>query len=232
MLVTLEKHVPEYESIYKQIGNTPARSRSKSIGIKLEKICERLPAYIEPCLTYSTWRITAGMGCLKFENGLALKSPTLARIMRHATEACCFVATLGGRIDREIEKLMKARKFSEAYLLDAAGSLAIEDAVESFCHDRQTSFQLQGMTTTMRFSPGYCDCPVSEQQALFRLVSADSIGVTLSDTSMMQPRKTISGLFGVVPRRNMPLYSAYSPCKDCSRRTCRSRREEQPGATL
>ncbi len=232
MLVTLKKQIPEKDRIYSHLGNSRARSRSKSIRVKIKKITETLPDYIEPRLVYSKWRVDTGTDCIKFENGLELRSRKFAMIMRHATEAYCFVATIGSRIDRKIKKLMKDNKLSDAYLLDTAGSFAIEDAVEQFCNEIHKEAEQKAMTTTIRFSPGYCDCSVSEQRKLFRLVTAEKIGVSLTDACLMQPRKTISGIFGIVPPQNIKHYSAYIPCRDCSRQKCMSRREEYQSKSI
>jgi hypothetical protein len=48
----------------------------------------------------------------------------------------------------------------------------------------------------------------------------DEIGVRISDSCLMSPRKSISGVFGIVPE-NSPLYN---PCIDCRKTHCEARR--------
>jgi alkylhydroperoxidase/carboxymuconolactone decarboxylase family protein YurZ len=228
MLIAIEKRIPKKERIYDKLGSLSTHLRSKSIAVKLDKIVAKLPDCIEPRLVYSRWKISSCADRIIFENGLALNSRNLAMITHKATTACCFVATLGPRIDREINALMQAGKLSEAFLLDTAASLAIEDTVEMFCSSMHTTARQQGNAATIRFSPGYCDCRVNEQKTLFELVSAEKIGVKLTESALMQPRKTISGIFGIVPARNMEHYQAYVPCRECRRQNCISRRDAYP----
>ena len=53
-----------------------------------------------------------------------------------------------------------------------------------------------GYERTMRFSPGYGEWPLKAQEKLLPLVEADKIGVTLTDTDIMIPRKSVSAIIG------------------------------------
>jgi len=50
---------------------------------------------------------------------------------------------------------------------------------------------------TNRFSPGYCQWYVSEQSKLFSLMPEDRLTVKLSDSSLMNPVKSVSGIIGI-----------------------------------
>jgi hypothetical protein len=54
-----------------------------------------------------------------------------------------------------------------------------------------------GQTLTNRYSPGYCQWPVTDQRKLFRLFKGSPCGVILTDSALMNPIKSISGLIGV-----------------------------------
>jgi cobalamin-dependent methionine synthase I len=82
-----------------------------------------------------------------------------------------------------------------------------------------------GQRVTYRFSPGYCDWPVTEQKKLFRFLEAERIGVRLLDSCLMQPRKTISGIFGLEEAAQEKMPPPYNPCRDCGRTQCRERRK-------
>ncbi|MEE3446448.1 MAG: vitamin B12 dependent-methionine synthase activation domain-containing protein, partial [Prevotella sp.] len=45
--------------------------------------------------------------------------------------------------------------------------------------------------------PGYCGWHVSQQQLLFPLFNGQTCGVTLTDSSLMLPIKSVSGIIGV-----------------------------------
>jgi hypothetical protein len=84
----------------------------------------------------------------------------------------------------------------------------------------------RGIRITNRYSPGYCEWHVSEQQKLFRLLPAGYCGVSLTDSSLMRPIKTVSGFIGVGPevRRN-----AYT-CGLCELQDCLYRRLREESA--
>jgi len=67
-----------------------------------------------------------------------------------------------------------------------------------------------------RFSPGYCTWDVSEQHKLFQLLPKEFCGVSLSDSALMQPIKSISGFIGI--GKNIT-YNHYK-CKFCTQKNC------------
>jgi cobalamin-dependent methionine synthase I len=49
-----------------------------------------------------------------------------------------------------------------------------------------------GLWPSKRYAPGYRGWHLSDQAFLFRMVGADAIGVRLTDSFMMVPRKSYS----------------------------------------
>ena len=55
-----------------------------------------------------------------------------------------------------------------------------------------------GETLVSRYSPGYGDYPLSEQQRLLTILDAPrTVGVSLTDTLVMAPSKSVSAVIGV-----------------------------------
>ena len=61
----------------------------------------------------------------------------------------------------------------------------------------QQNIDKLGWRHTNRFSPGYCGWHVSEQQLLFPLFAGHTCDVHLTDSSLMVPIKSVSGLIGL-----------------------------------
>ena len=96
------------------------------------------------------------------------------------------------------------------------GSLAVErvaDRLQAAVAERAAA---GGLHLTNRYSPGYCGWPVSDQQKLFRLLPPDFCGVRLSETSLMQPIKSVSGLIGLGERA---VFNDYT-CERCDLESC------------
>jgi hypothetical protein len=160
-------------------------------------------------------------------NGMSLTSPILAKVFEHCEEMVIFVVSIGSALEEEVTRLNNENRLTEAYVLDRLGSLTAEHAVNVFYNNVKRHYRNKGYGTTLRFSPGYCDWPVSDQRKLFLFLDADSIGVTLTDSCLMQPRKSVSGVFGLFPLMtdDGTTTPAYNPCQHCEKTGCTARRK-------
>jgi len=74
----------------------------------------------------------------------------------------------------------------------------------------------KGLHITNRFSPGYCGWNVKEQHKLFQLLPPKFCGISLSDSALMIPIKSISGIIGM---GDHVIVSDY-PCDVCHEENC------------
>ena len=190
-------------------------------SLRAEGMDRQLDTWIDPRLSFRIEKIiSTEHQSVSLEGGITLKSAMLARTMRDCTEAICFIATIGPSIDEAVKQANSQHRLSDAYLIDRIGSAAIEDVVDAFQHMMHAGRRMRDEGVTLRFSPGYCDWALTEQKKLFNLVATERIGVSLSSSYLMTPRKTVSGLFGILPPGCVP----YNPCKYCKRTNCKARR--------
>lgn len=196
---------------------------SGPVARKIEAWRKDFFSNLEPKIEYGVHEIEAVQGeTVWLAGGAELTSPKLAKVMREATHMLCFIATLGRSVDEKINSRMGGRRYSEGYILDAMGSVAVECLVERFHRHMEDKYTADGKSVTLRFSPGYCDWPLIEQSKLFDLVDAGRIGVELSDSCLMSPRKSVSGVFGICDGvRPLP---PFNPCKSCPKKGCIARR--------
>ncbi len=119
--------------------------------------------------------------------------------IRAFLRGCDSVVLLAATLGAEAESLIRRaadRSMTDAVILDAAGSAAIERVCDNFCADLADA--LAPRCLTGRFSPGYGDLPLSEQHALFRILDVSRrIGVTLSPGALMIPQKSVTAFIGV-----------------------------------
>jgi len=115
---------------------------------------------------------------------------------------CDQVILMAATLGLEVEKLLRrtqARDMALAVILDAAASAAIENVCDNLCADLAEAFAPRYLTD--RFSPGYGDFPISQQGALFRLLDISRrIGISLSESGLMVPQKSVTALIGVSDR--------------------------------
>ncbi len=160
-------------------------------------------------------------------NGVVLKSRKMAWALKNATTLIGFIATVGEKIDREIESLIDGGALAHGYIADALGSGAVESLADRFHTDMARMAAGNNQSVGLRFSPGYCDWPVTEQQKLFSLMDNVAVGVKLADSCLMAPRKSISGVFGIFDKSNAPVENKnHNPCLQCGKKDCIARRVE------
>jgi len=197
-----------------------SRRLRRNIGHSIET-ARRL---LRPSVVYTEKRIrNADSGSLILEEDVAFRSGKLSKTLEKCDRAAIFIATVGKGIDSYIKKLVTRKKLADAYIFDAIGSVAAEDTVERFQRMFDHRSHPRKERTTLRFSPGYCDWRVEEQKKIFRVLDNSLIGVHLTPTCLMTPRKSVSGVFGIGREVEIDRHSI-NPCSLCGQRRCIARR--------
>jgi cobalamin-dependent methionine synthase I len=163
-------------------------------------------------------------GTVHLEEGPELKSVKLSKTLKNCKEIICYVATLGDGVEGEVKRLMDDNHLAEAYILDAMASVAADNMVTMFHQRMKDVYKNQSKQVTLCFSPGYCDWPITDQKKLFGIFNSNELEVELTDSCFMQPRKSISGVFGITPSDPNPKEQSYNPCLECDRHSCSARR--------
>ena len=124
----------------------------------------------------------------------SFKSKDLAKNLSGTKRVIVFGATIGIGIDRLINKYSIISP-AKAVVLDAIGSERIEALCDSFCED----IKLEYGNLKPRFSAGYGDLPIEKQKEIFSLLGCDKkIGLTLNDSFMMSPSKSVTAFVGII----------------------------------
>lgn len=113
-------------------------------------------------------------------------------IFDHALKVALCVCTIGPKLEKEVESLTKKNELLQAFILDALGSEAAEEvAIQS---DKMLAEKAREMNLwpSKRFSPGYGKWDITEQRFIFGILPGRDIGVSLRESCMMVPRKSIS----------------------------------------
>ena len=117
--------------------------------------------------------------------------------LRNSYSVIFFAATLGIELDRLISKYSVLSP-ATALLLEALGNERIEALCDCFCEDMRVSREAFGEILRPRFSAGYGDLPLEYQRKIFTLLDPPSrIGLTLNDSYLMSPSKSVTALIGV-----------------------------------
>lgn len=136
--------------------------------------------------------------------------------LRHSEKAAWFICTVGEKLPDYSRILMDQGDIMEGYVVDVAGNLIVEKAMDKMQAILNKEMTESGLLTTNRYSPGYCEWDIREQQKLFSLFPDNYLGVHLTETSLMQPIKTVSGVIGIGEKvKNNPYTCDYCTQQNC-----------------
>ena len=146
------------------------------------------------------------------ENGLNLsftetKSKGLQKNLFDCQEIIVFAATIGLDIDRLIHRYSRLSP-AKALFFQAIGTERIESLCDAFCADTARQLQAEGKNLKPRFSPGYGDLPLSMQTDIFQVLDCSrKIGLSLNDSLLMTPSKSVTAIIGISNEKNTPCSS-------------------------
>lgn len=151
---------------------------------------------VNPLLRYSVcYSISKVAVCddnVLFDN-ITFKSEALSKVLEFCDRAVIFSATVGLGVDRMIAKYSRISP-SKALCMHAVGAERIESLCDSFC-EYITS---EHGDITHRFSPGYGDFNIASQRIILNILdSAKLIGLTLNDSFIMTPTKSVTAIAGI-----------------------------------
>jgi hypothetical protein len=144
-----------------------------------------------------------------------------SRFLRHVPDLALCLVTIGPKLEEELERHKKEGLLSHALLLDTYGSAAAEACAEAAEKIIVSEVAETGLRCSQRFSPGYGAWAVDEQRWIIEAIDGDSLGVTLTDGCMMQPRKSVT--FAVTIGKNPIELRSENICDGCGAANCPSR---------
>ncbi|RPJ21943.1 MAG: vitamin B12 dependent methionine synthase [Desulfobacteraceae bacterium] len=146
--------------------------------------------------------------------GVLFKSKVLRKHLDKVERVFPYVVTIG----KGVEDLEKASGDAlEKYYLDLIGNAAVVKARDHLKSRLADRYGLEGLSY---LGPGQLkDWPLEEQKPLFSLLGdvERAVGVTLSDSLLMIPRKSLSGIY-------FPTEIPFMACQLCPRESCPSRK--------
>jgi hypothetical protein len=178
---------------------------------KTVSVLEKAGNLIHPAFVYSVHEISQLHN--EIRTGLFLP--------KNATEtpkvsAC--ICTLGPKLDMEVGEAMKAGDGLHAALLDAAGVGFLESLGHlSFSHIRDQARNYD-LFAGCRLGPGYNQVPMEAQIHLFSMVDSKGIGVSLMNSLVMFPAKSLS--YFVVFHKQSHLQTDAYKCGVCDLVDC------------
>jgi len=180
--------------------------------------CARLNEISAHCLSISKPRfhfeifpLTANDNICKIEN-ISLLGKDIKLHLNGASFCAVMAATLGIETDREFLRL-RSRNITDALIFDASCTALIESVADECERTIAKVSENIGCFLNSRYSPGYGDFPLSQQHDLLGIIDAErKLGITLTDTFLMLPRKSVSAVTGLFKK---PAHEISRNCSSC-----------------
>ena len=178
-------------------GHGPAEPQpDPQVRAEVASVIDAAATIAQPqlCYTVKTGTLDASAGLLTVDGSEFHIGKIIGRQLLGAEAFAFFVVTAG----REYEQWRQQADLVRTYIADALGSVMAEATADRMEEVLQASIDKLGWRHTNRFSPGYCGWHVEEQQRLFPLFGQSApCGVTLTESSLMWPIKSVSGIIGL-----------------------------------
>lgn len=143
----------------------------------------------------------------------------LEQVAPQSSRLALFAATLGEPVCARIRALFDEGDAPLGFLLDAVAS----EAAAALAEELADAFRVEGGVpglAVLAYSPGYCGWPVTGQRPLFARLAPGEIGVSLGESALMSPVKSVSGVLVEAPARAHRFRPDFAFCDLCADRTC------------
>ncbi len=211
------------KEVIRLMGARRARGLCARVEAVLERLMEEAVDLIHPRGVYvihPVERITDTQ--IELTGSPPVVGP-IAGFMWPARRVATFVVSIGPDIERKSRERFGRGNMLEGFVLDTIGSAAADGASDSLADHLRQEVSPEGDAVTLPFSPGYCGMSLDQQRTIFSIVDGSAVGVTLGESMIMTPVKSVSGLLGIGPKE--AIAARGSPCRYCELTECSMRRE-------
>lgn len=180
--------------VYRYLGYHNVKPDDKTKE-DVQELSEKLGEIAEYKGTFQIFDIEQGESVSVLGTTLQLTGKDAQTLLAESNRCILMAVTIGQGVDRWIREL-QVKDMSKAVIVDACSS----SLVEEYCNalEEEVKASLEGYFLTDRFSPGYGDLPLDVQPYFCKILDTNKkMGLSLSQTNIMSPKKSITALLGI-----------------------------------
>lgn len=192
----------------------------RNLHAQVLKCMEKINAVSRPNFVFKEWDLKKRG---EFPKGLDFfTGDSIKKHIEKCEKIILFAATLGAGVDNAIRK-EELRNMGDALIMDSAASALIEAVCDSIEARFRENYSKENKYLTFRFSPGYGDLPIGIQRKFVAVTdAAKRIGLNVSESGIMIPRKSVTAIIGVSDQKLETLKKTCAGCNLLS--SCRYRK--------
>ena len=180
---------PRLLSALKQAGPLRIPEASQE---KIQGIVEEAYTLIDPAVVFDTFFEGEELRDEVFRH-ISLGSEALSGLLAGSEAFTLMAATIGERLEERVDTL-KEKDLGAAFILDAAGSEAAEQCANFVTSVLREQAGKKDCAPGKRYSPGYGDWPLEATPRILEYIPGDKIGISLTPSGIMLPRKSITAV--------------------------------------
>ena len=221
--------IKEFQFSFDEL-NIVAKDLTDLLGFEDGIIPEPFPEIIEQALSeapqfceinggykiFESIEINQKAASIKIENIIFSPSKVVTTQLKESTSVALYICTAGEGISNRANELLSEGDPMLSYIFDVIGSVTVEKATDKIQKLLEIESKKSGLNISDRYSPGYCEWSVAEQHKLFSFFPNNFCGVSLSESSLMSPIKSVSGIIGIGADLQQKGYQ----CRWCTDKNC------------
>lgn len=188
----------------------------------VKEACREILYVAEPRGSWEVYDYDAQNGIVLATVPFKLEGKKVTQHLCRAQKVIIMAVTIGEAVEEEIARRFKDGEYTLAVLMDAAATTAVEQVADGIEKAVDQKFAVQGFVRRWRFSPGYGDWPIECQTRMLELSQADKIGMGVTSSLMLTPRKSVTAIIGLVPKTD-DVAAEKQSCKFCPKPDCNFR---------
>ena len=183
----------------KEYGHTYTRVlRRPGMAEIFDETFGAVSALVEPAVAWDTFPVQE----MRHEkvilaNGKRIGNGPVTTVMGGAEQLTIGVCTIGPKITERSHAYRDRGEAVRSMLLDQLGSLAVGQLSQLFYRQLEMDAASQGLHISTYLSPGESEWSVRDQAVIFDLLDATQIGVSLTESLLMKPIKSLSLMAGI-----------------------------------
>ncbi len=207
--------IPDWEMLRRYLGylDEPAKTLAEDLHRRLSSVCS-------PKFTYREFAVERkGDGIYLYDEKFG--GDDIAKHLDGCDSCVLLAVTLGAQTDALLRTL-ESSDMAAAVVCDTLASVLAEQLCDDvLCQLRE---QYKGKYLTECYSPGYGDLPLCTNKSAERLLDMPrKIGVAVTDSYLLLPRKSITAIIGISEKETKGHLADCESCRLYDK--CKLRRE-------
>ncbi len=187
----------DYSETARYLGYKKISPPEESVASLIEECAKEMHSILMPKAIFEIFPLTLGEDNKISFADLSFTSVDLSRNLKGCSQVAIFAATIGPQVDALIRRYERIDTVKAA-ILQSTGAMFAEVLVGQVNDEIKKIAATSGKRCKPRYSPGYGDLSLEIQKEFFRLLPCSKIGLTLMDTLIMSPEKSVTAFVGIM----------------------------------